>query len=370
MSGCEGRPEWVIPVTPSGDFDVAALQVDDATRAHIATIPQGSPEWLQQRYGRLTSSRWGAIGNSAAEEQLLRDMVWPEDADLTGFARTFAAYGTAHEPVARNVYIHHRALVACDGLAGMTYPGLLVDKEHGFLGGSPDFVFAEKRRQEDANKAAAGITSDLRYMIDANDIARALVTDVDALPEATSAAVSASASADDMVVACGEIKCPYTQALYSSSGLHEDTDGLPAMYLAQITAVMGMNGYPFCDTVVYTPHVTEVRRFYLNQKWYDTVLKPSVVEFYMTQVVPRVNARLRGVLTRGHIHVLMHLPRLRDVFGSGWVWPEEDDGDEDAAGDDRHVAYDDDDVGALLVQEHTGAPHSTRRRIRVMPGNA
>lgn len=289
---------WKPALLPDGTFDVDALRVDAATCKAIAAVPQGSAEWLAHRWGRLTASNFGAAAGHhkpGAKQQLLRAMLWPEThAALSGVAASFAAYGTRNEPVARDLYRAHRCHdtdAGRDGFVDLWETGLAVSPEFGWLGCSPDFVVRE--RAGTAPVAAR----------------RLLVT------KAPPAVVVDCSPRDDDVVGCGEIKCPATRVLYSSSDAHDATGGIPHYYFDQIQGVMALNHWPWCDMVVYTPEIAEVTRVPADAEYWSQVLLPALTKFYFEDFVPRLNARLAGRLKRGDVDECLALPAMVDLFG-------------------------------------------------------
>ena len=299
---------WSIPVTQEGLFDVSALQVTPTQKAALAALPQGSKEWLRARWGRLTASNFGAAAGyhlPGAREKLLQAMLWPEThAKLQGFAARAAAHGSANEAVARDLYVAHRRHVARDGLLDVWETGLLVSLAHGWMGASPDFLFTEHQQPAPREPAAApeGVPCQPRYMIHNRTTCAAVAADF-----SVAATEPASPVTTMTTTACGEIKCPYTGRLYSESGKHNATGGLPKYYYAQIQALMAQEGLPFCDVVVHVEDRTEVKRFPHNAHFYAEDLLPKVTSFYFEDFAPRLNARLQGRLRRGEVDPVMAL---------------------------------------------------------------
>lgn len=312
--------KWHIPVTAAGTFDVSALRVTEAQQAAIALLPQGSPEWLQARWGRVTASNFGTAagcGPPGAKPKLLQAMLWPEThAGLSGFGARAAAHGTSHEAVARDLYHAHRTHVAKDGLVALWETGLLVSVKHGWCGASPDFLLTEYvPDHEDAADADAFLEVDgsdvpvqRRYMI-MNGATRAAAKK--AAAAAAAAPPPATVDPRRVVRGCGEIKCPFTDTLYGANPKHAATGGFPAYYYAQIQALMAQEDLAFCDAVVYTSLCTDVRRFPRNPAYFDTYLFPAVQAFYFDEFVPRVNARLQGRLKRGEVDPIAVVPHTR-----------------------------------------------------------
>ncbi len=276
---------------------VESLQVDDEQRAAIAALPQGSPEWLAARRGRLTASNFGAAAGRqgrAKQLDLIRHMVWPETAALTGFVQRMAQYGTQHESVARHIYATDRAR----GNPLYTSPsvriyetGLLVSVSHGWLGASPDFVVEEPvgARAPPVTPPANIFHEHDPYVIEHECGHHFFLAGADAPPEPGGAVVQG----------CGEIKCPAAavKVFYSEKGAQHARYGFPDFYYDQIQGAMAINSWPWCDTVVYTPTRTQVIRFRRNTRYWSTSLFPALEEFYFQMYLPVLERRVAGLLT-------------------------------------------------------------------------
>ena len=245
-------------------------------------------------------------------------MVWPEThGQLEGFAARCAAYGTAHEPVARDLYVGARAARDGDGFVALWETGLLVDVRHGWLGCSPDFVFAERTDRA----PPPPLTVLVNDTVDAASVPSAIPDDV---------------SDGVLRVACGEIKCPASGKQYHEDPKHAPTGGFPHYYFDQIQGVMALNGWPYCDVVVYTPPITTVTRFLADTHYWTQTLFPALHTFYFDEFVPRMNARLAGRLHPGQIDAVLDIPRamVDEALFSGRVISGGGDGDDDD--DDKH----------------------------------
>jgi hypothetical protein len=168
-------------------------------------------------------------------------------------------------------------------------------------------------------------------------------------------------------MACGEIKCPATQVLYSATGKHADSHNIPLPYWDQIQTVMNMNGWPFGDFVVYTPAVTEVVRAFRDVAYFEGTILPALHEFYFKELVPCINARLAGQLQPGAVRPAMVLPSLREVFGKAdWPWSSDEEEDEeeecalvDSSEEAEPWAVPDDHVGHKDADASCGASGET-----------
>ena len=115
-------------------------------------------------------------------------------------------------------------------------------------------------------------------------------------------------------IGCGEIKCPATKMLYSQTEKHNKY-AFPEYYYDQIQGVMAINDWPWCDTVVHTPYVTEVVRFYANPVYWKTDLFPKLERFYFNDFLPRLRLRTQGTLKRGEVDPVLVIPSC--VLGLG-----------------------------------------------------
>lgn len=338
---------------------VADLHVDDAEHARIASLRQGTTEWRESRFGRLTASNFGAAArhhHAGAFDCLLATMLWPEDARLEGRAAKFAEWGTVHEPVARDVYEAYRrrrieaARPGCSESGLAVYEtGLLVSKEYGYLGASPDFLVEEDdavHEEEVLSGAAVAVAANVHharppYLIwhsvkQLNDVAG-----TDALKErgvaegdlysvpakyctlawraeqqraAAGGGAVSQTGARRRLLGCGEVKCPAMRKLYSAAPKHAE-HGFPKYYYDQIQGLMALNGLPWCDVVVYTPRCTEVTRFGRNEAYWHHTLFPAVKAFYFSVFLPRLALRAAGKLAAGQIHPpLAPAPCLSDLL--------------------------------------------------------
>ena len=288
------------PWPPASVADmVASLQVDEAQRAAIAAIPQGSPEWLAARQGRLTASNFGAAAGRqgrAKQLDLLKHMVWPETAALSGFVQRMAQYGTDHEEVARRIYVADRAsgtnAAYADSRLRIYETGLLVSVSHGWLGASPDFVVEETlhARPVPVVPPANAFHAHDPYVIQ-HECGHQFYL--------AGAATGEEPSPEEVTVqGCGEIKCPAAVAkMFYSEKKEHARYGFPDMYYDQTQGAMAINSWPWCDAVVFTPGRTQVTRFRRNARYWSTSLFPALEEFYFHLYLPVLERRLAGLLT-------------------------------------------------------------------------
>lgn len=306
------RKEWRLP---EHGFDVETLTVDAKRREHIASLKQGTSEWLEARYGRLTASRFGAVAGhhtTTAKNDVLRGMLWPELDELVGRAKDFAAYGSRNEALARSVYESDRRSRG-SAVVDLYETGLLVSVEHGWLGSSPDFVIEERSR---LHERPVGIIRNEHHARAPYIIVHAsgAQTFIDDCSRKMVASEDTTSTSLETVVGCGEIKCPATLKLYSRNAKHAKY-AFPEYYYDQIQGVMAINGWPWCDTVVYTPLETEVIRFYANAEYWSKTLFPALRSFYFDEFLPRLQLRCQGKLPRGAVDPVMVIPKCIDELG-------------------------------------------------------
>lgn len=288
---------WRDTVPTSADL-LESLRVTETERDAIAAFPQGGKEWLLSRQGRLTASRFAAAAGHLSPSEstrVLKDMVWPEDAGLEGFAASLAQYGTDNEPVARRVYLHDRARAGLPRYAkpGCTVSlvGLLVSLEHGWLGASPDFVVDEPA---DALHPCPK-PANAHHSWDPVVVPHAgldMTKDPEVPPVPTDGSVA-------IVRGCGEIKCPAAVKQFYSVKKEHARHGIPAQYYDQIQGAMAVNGWPWCDFVVYTPEATQITRLWRNENYWKIVLFPALERFYFNRFLPLLGLRREGKLARG-----------------------------------------------------------------------
>lgn len=299
------------------------LTVDAAGRERLANLVQGTPEWLRSRHGRLTASNFGAAAGhqgKAKMKELLKHMVWPETAGLTGFVRRLAQYGTDHEDIARSIYVADRVSGANPRYADTNFRiferGLLVSLTHGWLGASPDFVIEEA---VGSRLPPVSPPANVHHLHDPYVIEH---------PEGhfyylQSRPAEASPPPDGtaIVQGCGEIKCPAAKVkvFYSEKPEHA-TYGFPVFYFDQIQGAMAINSWPWCDVVIFTPERTQVTRFLRDEQYWSRELFPKLKTFYFQMFLPALGHRVAGRLAYGDVDMLSLAPALPPL-AFFWVSP-------------------------------------------------
>ncbi len=286
------------------------LTVTSEQQAAIASFPQRSLEWKQARYGRLTSSNFAAASGQMGQAKrtaLLKDMVWPEFAGLTGFASKMAQHGVDHEDIARDVFVVDRLTngsghFSTDARICIKETGLLVSLTDGWLACSPDFVMQEPKNCRIAETAPANP----HHVFPPYRIP--LPKGYEEYLSARSAVLQGGVQTDaddastEWVTVSGEIKCPAygDKQLYSETGKHVEF-GFPKHYIPQIQGVMNLMGWMFTDTVVFTPAAVEVTRFRKDDAYWRDILYPALHKFYFNDFLPLLELRCQGKLEPGCI---------------------------------------------------------------------
>jgi putative phage-type endonuclease len=219
---------------------------DASQRAAIEAARQRSPEWLAARTHRLTASRFAAaLGHNpypgSQPEDVVRDMLW---GGFTGNAAT--EWGTAHEAGACAMYEAHMQAAHADFV--VRQHGLIIVPEHPFIGLSPDGI--GEHWQDGA-----------------------------------------------VVQTLLEIKCPYR---WKEDRFYENR--VPLYYWDQIQGIMGFLGLPRCHFVVWTPVGMEVNDVAFDAAYFEGVLKPGLLHFYLHLFWPARCAWREGRLTPPDIY--------------------------------------------------------------------
>ena len=260
------------------DLVVTQKEVDEIANIvqHLPSVngatPLANPVWLGHRKGRLTGSTFGAAAGHnkyKSPKGLLKDLLW----------RTFKGnratrWGTDHEPVACDAYMQFKkkqlapqlraalrkeyAGIFVDNIVSMLldvyagedifhvdFPGLMVVKDHPWVGTSPDGIVYE-----------LGVKGLL------------------------------------------EIKCPFRKTLYGK---------IPPYYFDQIQGIMGFQRLPWCDFAVWTPDELEVVRYPFDKEYFEGTLRPALETFYMKEYLPRLIKKERGLLKFGEINEVVEL---------------------------------------------------------------
>lgn len=200
-------------------------------------LPQRSPEWIRARKYTLTASKFAdAAGwmGEGAQRRLALQMAGRAPRD---FANAAMRYGTAHEPLAREAYLHWLRLrkepyVELREAGLVRHPG-----EQSWIAASPDGILVRDR-----------------------------------LP--------------DRLV---EFKCPYYRR---NAACYPYKEFVPRHYMAQIQGVMALMGLTECDFVVYQPHRVWITRVAFDRALWETQLLPALREFYFRIFLPLLRSHI------------------------------------------------------------------------------
>lgn len=234
---------------------VASLNISADDVLKVMNTPQRTPEWIKWRSNRMTASNYGsAAGHNphSTPRQLLKSLLWNT---FQGNAAT--EYGTKNEPVAAKVFEDYtRAELQRHNPqheASYLYPGLIICQKHPWLAVSPDGL--------PCLHYADGTS--VRYLL--------------------------------------EIKCPFAKKLYPH---------IPHYYFDQIQGIMAILKLPFCDFVVWTPTVTQIRRYAFDPEYWKKVLYPRLHTFYFQEYLPRLILKQEGRLRPGELEPSLDLGQV------------------------------------------------------------
>jgi len=244
------------------------LKVTDADILHIANCAQRSPDWYEARKYRLTGSNFGgAAGHypdklNKTPKSVLHDMLWP--GSFKGSAAT--RYGTDREPLIHQVvetFMHTRRSNPDTQKVWLEECGLIVSKEHPWLGVSPDdfiLIYDSQKKEYDIGLA--------------------------------------------------EYKAPYQTKYFYDSCPHYYYDqfqgqmALARSYLrirypdVQLSEQSG-TWTKFC---VWSPNATQVNHYTLDEAYWQTLFE-TLRNFYMNEMLPRFILKERGVLQEGAVDI-------------------------------------------------------------------
>lgn len=223
------------------------LQVTPDQVQEIIQIPQRSEEWKKWRMGRLTASNFGAAAGHnpySNKRQLLKNSLWN---DFKGNLAT--EYGNKNEEVVAKIYEKFmnkfvKTPATPNALVESYYPGLIICEKLPWLAVSPDGL----PLFQDSDSMA------VRFLL--------------------------------------EIKCPFKKELYAI---------IPHYYYDQIQGIMALLQLPFCDFVVWTPSMTQIRRYAFDPSYWQQVLFPRLETFYMEEYLPRLIMKQEGILKEGEL---------------------------------------------------------------------
>jgi putative phage-type endonuclease len=227
------------------------LKVTPADVQRIMSIAQRDPEWIRQRWGRCTASNYGSIAGHnpyQSQRKLLSTLLWD-----TFKGNKATEYGNKFESVCAKLYENFANVGAqsAGSLMEHFYPGLIICQNEPWLAVSPDGLPCKKAHDN---------SSQTRYLL--------------------------------------EIKCPFTKKLYPH---------IPHYYFDQIQGIMAILKLPFCDFVVWTPEVTQVRRYNFDPSYWKEVLYPRLRTFYFQEYLPRLILKEEGLLREGELEIAIQV---------------------------------------------------------------
>jgi putative phage-type endonuclease len=248
----EPRPRPTVLLTP--EDVLKSLEVTQEQADAIASIPQGTEAWLNARKNRITASNFGAaigMNKYKSPRGLLKDLLWNT---FRGNAAT--RWGSEHEDVAREAYVHYIQSQIREGQGPYTSirveeTGLYVNPDRPWLGSSPDGVVHVSTRDGGSHK----------FLL--------------------------------------EIKCPYRKRFYDPP--------VPDYYNCQIQGVMANMNLPYCDFVVWIPGGMQITRVNFDQDFWDHTLLPGLHAFYFDHYLLLAVAKHNGDLEEGEVEVELKL---------------------------------------------------------------
>jgi len=235
---------------------------------NMASVAQGTAEWLEFRKYRITGSVYGtAVGENKYEspEDLVRDMIWHKEMDDRGKAN--CKWGNDNEDNACDAYEEDMRIQK--GLAGdktrfwVEHFGLEVHQEEMWSGDSKDGLVC--------NELADGTIQ--HWLL--------------------------------------EIKCPPRKEWGPDKGKYVLYPEIPPYYYAQIQGIMGYNKLPFCDFVIWNPEQMSVERYMFDPVYYNW-LRIGMRNWYVTQFAPRAIMKDHGMLRENEIDI------VEEVDASDW----------------------------------------------------
>ena len=247
---------------------IEKMKVTPEDVIRVMNTPQRTPEWIKYRSNRMTASNYGsAAGHNphSKPRQLLMSLLWDT---FKGNAAT--EYGTKNEPVAAKVYENFSTQLAkredVANEMSFYYPGLIICQKHPWLAVSPDGLPCLKHHKSGKSH---------RFLL--------------------------------------EIKCPFSKKLYPH---------IPHYYFDQIQGIMGILQLPYCDFVVWTPEVTQIRRYNFDVDYWTKVLYPRLHQFYFEEYLPRLILKEEGKLKQGELEPTLNVaqPIERSPVKFDFIW--------------------------------------------------
>jgi len=243
------------------------LYVTDADIIRIANCEQRTPDWYEARKYRLTGSNFGgAAGHHKASQKtptsLLNDLLWPGKFQGNDATR----YGTNREPLIHTTvetFMQSQRTDPINQDVWLEACGLIVSKEHPWLGVSPDdFICVYDRRTQQLD------------------------------------------------VGLAEYKAPFQKKQFYDTCPHYYYDQFQGqMALTRSYLRLRYSHYTLAERAgtwtkfcVWSPSATQVNSYTFDETYWNELLSQLRV-YYMNQLLPRFILKERGVLKDGEIDI-------------------------------------------------------------------
>lgn len=257
-----GKEDTVITTEDKRQF-LKRLAVTDEDILRIANEEQRTPPWYEARKYRLTGSNFGAASGHHKDKNpsgVLQDLLWP--GTFKGNAAT--QYGTTREPLIHDV-VETSLNQQCNHNEGerawLESCGLIVCKEHPWLGVSPDdFVFIYNQKRNTVN------------------------------------------------VGLAEYKAPFSGKHFYSTCPHYYYDQFQGQMAVARSYIKLRYGHLPLDEAsgtwtkfcVFNPNATQINHYHFDEAYWNTLVE-TLRQFYMNALLPRFILKERGVLAEGEV---------------------------------------------------------------------
>lgn len=278
-----GKEDTVVTKDDKRKF-LKRLVVTDGDVLRIANCEQRTPDWYEARKYRLTGSNFGGAAGHYPDKQktpasLLHDILWP--GTFKGNAAT--RYGTDREPLIHHcveTYMHTHRTHPSTQQVWLESCGLIVSKEHPWLGVSPDdfiLIYDTQKKHLDVGLA--------------------------------------------------EYKAPYANKHFYETTPHyyyDQFQGQMALARSYLQLKYGQQ-VPLAESsgtwtkfCVFSPFATQINHYTLNETYWNELFK-TLRNYYMNTLLPRFILKERGVLQEGEVDiepvVKINLPPIDNTSG-------------------------------------------------------